>query len=401
MGIKINTVLIDSEENSRELITSYLQKVDDIDIVEKFNDILAAQNYIAENKIPLVIVDVTKKTNISLDVIAKLTTTLRNIKIIVLSYDMDSAIVIKALRAGAREFLVKPLIEKDFIEAVEKMKDLIVGNINDSTRCKVITTFSSKGGLGKTTIAVNLANEIANMTKEKVALIDLNMQMGDVTTFLNIDPSFDISYVVGNLDRIDETFLLSSMEQYNKTSLYILADPPDIEQAEIISSEDITSLINVLKNVFSYIIIDTTSSFDSKTITALDNSDLILLVGISTLPTIRNFQRCCDLFKKLGYTKDKIKIIINRYMDSDKIQPEDIEGTLDHKIFFKIPNSYMTVNDAIERGVPISDASPSSSLTKAFRQFAAVIIDDYSYDKSIEEESKDTGFSLFGFFNKK
>lgn len=402
MAIKIDTVIIDSEETSRELIANYLETVDDINIIQQFKDILSAQDYIVENRPPLVIVDITKKTNISLDVISKLTTLVKNIKIIVLSYETESDIVIKALRAGAREFLIKPLIEKDFIAAVQKMKDLILGNINDTTKCKVITTFSNKGGIGKTSIAVNLAMEIANITKEKVALVDLNMQMGDITTFLNLDPSFDTSYVINNLDRIDETFLLTTLEQYNKTSLYVLADPPDIEQAEIITSEDITTLINILRNVFSYIVIDTTSSFDAKTITALDNSDLILLVSIINLPSIRNCQRCFDLFKKLGYSKDKIKLIINRYMEADDIKIEDVEEVLDHKVFFKIPNNYYTIINSINKGIPICDASPNSNICKSFKQLGALLSDNYSYNNKTAKPQKqrEQGFKFLNLFNR-
>lgn len=402
MAIKIDTVIIDSEETSRELIASYLETVDDINIIQQFKDILSAQDYIIENRPPLVIVDITKKTNISLDIISKLTTLVKNIKIIVLSYDTESDIVIKALRAGAREFLVKPLIEKDFVASVKKMKDLILGNINDTTKCKVITTFSNKGGIGKTSIAVNLAMEIANITKEKVALVDLNMQMGDITTFLNLDPSFDTSYVINNLDRIDETFLLTTLEQYNKTSLYVLADPPDIEQAEIITSEDITTLINILRNVFSYIVIDTTSSFDAKTITALDNSDLILLISIINLPSIRNCQRCFDLFKKLGYSKDKIKLIINRYMDADDIKIEDVEEVLDHKVFFKIPNNYYTIINSINKGIPICDAAPNSNICKSFKQLGAMLSDNYNYTNKNQkpQNQRKQGFKFLNLFHK-
>ena len=402
MAIKIDAVIIDSEETSRELIASYLETVDDINIIQQFKDILSAQDYIIENRPPLVIVDITKKTNISLDIISKLTTLVKNIKIIVLSYDTESDIVIKALRAGAREFLVKPLIEKDFVASVKKMKDLILGNINDTTKCKVITTFSNKGGIGKTSIAVNLAMEIANITKEKVALVDLNMQMGDITTFLNLDPSFDTSYVINNLDRIDETFLLTTLEQYNKTSLYVLADPPDIEQAEIITSEDITTLINILRNVFSYIVIDTTSSFDAKTITALDNSDLILLISIINLPSIRNCQRCFDLFKKLGYSKDKIKLIINRYMDADDIKIEDVEEVLDHKVFFKIPNNYYTIINSINKGIPICDAAPNSNICKSFKQLGAMLSDNYNYTNKNQkpQNQREQGFKFLNLFHK-
>ena len=401
MGIKIDTVVIDPENNSRELILNYLAQIEDINVTQEFNDVLTAMNFITESRPNLIIVDISQKTQMALDIIVKISNTLKNSKIIVLSYDMNSETVIKALRAGAREFLVKPLIENDFILAVEKLKDLILGNINDTTKCKVITTFSNKGGIGKTAIATNLAVEIANMTKERVALVDLNMQMGDVTTFLDLNPSFDTAYVINNLERIDEGFLLSTLEKYNNSSLYVLADPPDLEQAEVITSENITTLINVLRNVFSYIIIDTTASFDGKTITALDNSDLVLLITIINLPSVRNCQRCFDLFKRLGYTKDKIKIIVNRYMENEEIKVEDVEEVLGHPVYFKIPNNYFTIINSINKGLPVCEINPHSNIAKSFRELAALLSDNFTYTNNRKAQTSEKAFDLLDIFKKK
>ena len=358
-------------------------------------------NFITESRPNLIIVDISQKTQMALDIIVKISNTLKNSKIIVLSYDMSPETVIKALRAGAREFLVKPLIENEFLQSVEKLKDLILGNINDTTKCKVITTFSNKGGIGKTAIATNLAVELANMTKERVALVDLNMQMGDVTTFLDLNPSFDTAYVINNLERIDEGFLLSTLEKYNNTSLYVLADPPDLEQAEVITSDNITTLINVLRNVFSYIIIDTTASFDGKTITALDNSDLVLLITIINLPSVRNCQRCFDLFKRLGYTKDKIKIIVNRYMENDEIKVEDVEEVLGHPVYFKIPNNYFTIINAINKGLPVCEINPHSNIAKSFKELAALLSDNFTYSNTQKPQKREKSFNLLDIFKKK
>ncbi len=399
MSIKIDTVIIESDPVSRELIRSYLGKVEDINIIGEFDDAINSYAQISELHPNLIIVDISQRTQLTLDIIVKISKNLRNAKIVVISYDMDSQTVIKALRAGAREYLVKPLIESDFIDSVEKIKDLILGNINDTTKCKVITTFSNKGGMGKTSIAANLAVEIANLTKEKVALVDLNFQMGDITTFLDLNPAFDTSYVVNNLERIDETFLLSTLEKYKDTSLYVLADPPDLEQAEVITSENITTLINVLRSVFSYVIIDTTSSFDGKTITALDNSDLILLIAVLNLPSVRNCQRCFDLFKRLGYQKDKIKLIVNRYMENDEIKIEDVEDVLGYSVYYKIPNNYFAIINAMNKGMPVSDLNHQSNIAKAFRELAALLSDNYTYSATKQTKQDERGF--LGLFKKK
>lgn len=399
--MNIDAIIIDNEETSRKLIKTYLNAVEEISVVDEFDDIFAGYNFILENRPQLAIIDISEKTQIALDLISKLTTNQKNIKVIVVSYDMTSETIIKALRAGAREFLVKPLIESDFVNSVNKIKELISGNINDVNKCKVITTFSNKGGIGKTAIATNLAVEIANITKEKVALIDLNLQMGDVTTFLDLNPAFNTSYVIENLERIDETFLLSTLEKYKNLSLFVLADPPDLEQAEIITSEEIATLINILKNTFSYVIIDTTSSFDGKTITALDNSDLILLIAIVNLPSIRNCQRCLDLFRRLGYEKEKIKFVINRFMENDEIKIEDVEEVLAHPVYYKIPNNYYTMMNAINKGLPVSDVNSNSNVAQSFKELAAMLSDSYTYQETVKTPVRENSFSLLNLFKKK
>ena len=329
----------------------------------------------------------------------KITNINKQAKVIVTSYNADADLVIKSMRIGAREFLTKPMKEQEAITALTKLKDMSLGNLADNNKCKIISTFSNKGGIGKTAIAVNLALELANITKEKVALIDLNLQLGDVTTFLDLNPSFDISYVVNNINRVDESFLLSTLEQYKDTSLYVLADPPYLEQAEDITSDQISKLFDVLKETFSYIIVDTGSSFDGKTITVLDNSDLILLVTIVNLPAIRNCQRCLELFDRLGYSKEKVKIVLNRYMENEEIKTEDVEDVLDKKIYWKIPNNYFTIMSAINKGIPVGMVNEDSNIAHSYRDLAAILSDSVITQNSTKK-TKRTNFNLLDLFKK-
>jgi len=201
----------------------------------------------------------------------------------------------------------------------------------------MFSIFSNKGGIGKTSIATNLALELAKTTKEKVALIDLNFQLGDITTFMDLNPSFNISYMLQNLDKINDDFLLSTLENYKQTSLYVLADPPFFKQAEDINPRQIVKLFNMLKETFSYIVVDAESSFDAKNIAALTESDLIFLVTIANLPALRNSQRCLELFDKLGFDSSKTQILLNRYMENDEVGEKDVEKVVGKKIYWKIP----------------------------------------------------------------
>jgi pilus assembly protein CpaE len=397
MTTKISSVIIDTDSESSEVLNLYLGEIEYINVDENFSDILNGYNYILENRPEIVFVDISYKPDLALDIINKISTNHKTCKIVVTSSDYSSESIIKAMRAGAREFLPKPLIKTDLQIALDKLKDLITSASPDATKCRVISTFSNKGGIGKTAIATNLALELANLTKEKVALIDLNLQLGDVSTFLDINPSFDISYVVQNLSRIDETFLLSTLEKYKDTSLYVLADPPYLEQAEDITAEQIATLFSVLRKTFSYIIVDTGANFDGKTITALDNSDMILLITIVNLPAVRNCQRCLDLFERLGYEKDKIKIVINRYMENDEIKVDDVEDVLDQEIFWKVPNNYFTIMSAINKGIPVKEVNAESNVSQSYKELAAMLSDTI-YNSTTGQTKRKQTFNFKNLF---
>jgi len=395
---KISTVTIDTDPQSAEVLNLYLKEIEYIHLEKSYTDFIQAYNDILETRPALVFVDITEKTELALDIITKISTNHKTCKIVVTSSNYAAETIIKAMRAGAREFLPKPIIKKDLSVALEKIKEQIVYSGPDVSKCKVISTFSNKGGIGKTAIATNLALELASITKEKVALIDLNLQLGDVTTFLDINPSFDISYVIQNLSRIDETFLLSTLEKYKETSLYVLADPPYLEQAEDITAEQISTLFSVLKKTFAYIVVDTGSNFDGKTITALDNSDLILLITIVNLPAVRNCQRCLELFERLDYDKDKIKIIINRFMENDEIKVEDVEDVLGQNIYWKVPNNYFTIMSAINKGIPVKDINAESNISQSYRELAAMLSDSVHKHVTTKKAPRKQAFSLKNFF---
>lgn len=372
---KLSTFVIDSDNNSREIIRNYSSGLDFIEITDCYNSIEDAYEAILKEQPKIVVVDLNNYPEKVFEYIEKVLNNQNKTKFIVtaLSYDTDS--IIKAMRAGAREFLPKPIIKEDFEKTLNKIKDHALGT-DKTTNCKVITLFSNKGGIGKTSIATNLALEIANITKEKVALVDMNFQLGDVATFMDIKPSFDISYVVNNLDGTDESFLLGTLDKYKDTSLYILADPPYMEQAKDITPEQISKLFDALRQTFSYVIVDTSNVFYGKTITVLDNTDFIMLVTIVNIPAIRNCQRCMDIFERLGYDKEKTKIVINRYMENDEVKAEDLEEALNQKVYWKIPNNYFTVMSSINKGLPVNFINPGSNVAQSYRELATVLSDN-------------------------
>ena len=367
-----NIFVLDSNENSRKILESYIQEINNNSEIKTFENFNQGLEEIRRCAIPpIVFMDISESKDLNKDIESvKLYTP----KIVVTSNDYSTDSIIKAMRYGAKEFLPKPIIKEDLKRVLEFITSQ---EIEDSDLgSKIITIYSNKGGIGKTTIAANLAVELAKTSGDKVALIDLNLQLGDIATFLNLSPSFDVSYAIKNLiSKKDET-VLNVFERYNNTNHYVLSDPNYIEESESILPHQIEELFKKLRKIFPYIIVDMSSNIEPNSLKILDLSDLILFTTIVNIPAIRNCQRCLNLFKSRKYDNNKIKIILNRYMENDEIKVEDIENALGEKIYWKIPNNYFSIMEAINKGISVSEVSLNSNIANNFRDFASKIADD-------------------------
>lgn len=388
MEEKISTIILSSNKEFKKVLSLYLAEFGEFEVVDNFSDLSDVYNTIsAMNKVFLV-VDVNDGFEKYSDFIKKLD--MSTCSVLAVSDNPNVDLIVKIMRLGVKDVLSTPVIKSEFFDALKRVSAQFSNNGEHVSRSRVITIFSNKGGIGKTSIATNLAFELSQITKENVALIDLNFQFGDITTFMDIQPTFSISYMLQNPDKLNKDFLLNTMEKYKNTSLYMLADPPVFKQAAEVSGKQIEKLISVLKETFSYIIIDTDTNFDSKTITALDNSDLIFLVTIVNLPALRNCQRCLDLFEKLGYDNEKVQILINRYMENDEIKIEDVEKLLNKQVYWKIPNNYFTMMAAINKGVTAAEINASSNVAVSYRELAMNVSDSVYRKKLIQKYSQNS-----------
>ncbi len=386
MADTISAIIVTKNSSLRQLLDSYLQEIGCFDILDDFENSSELYNTISSLVKVLLIVDFESVPDF---LIGKYAQDIPGCKIMVIKESPDVDFIVRTVRAGAKEILSYPLIKSEFVESVNNLKIRFNDDLQTQNKCKTITVFSNKGGIGKTSIAANLALELAKITKENVALVDLNFQLGDITTFLDIKPSFDISYMLKNLDTVNKDFLLSTMEQYKNTSLYVLADPPYFRQAENISPKQVAKLFEILKESFSYIIVDTDSHFDAKTVTVLDYSDMIFLVTIVNLPALRNCQRCLDLFNKLGYDDAKVQILINRYMENDEISLEEVENLLKKRVYWKIPNNYFAMMASINKGILLSDLNQNSNVAVSFKELAIYVADSVFRNNLIKKFSSD------------
>lgn len=386
MSEKISTIIVSQNKRLQDLLKFCIEEFKDYEIIARINDKseLVNTNLTAEKFV--IFLDMNSKNH---EFIEYFSTKFPNSKIIVIKENPDVNFIVTAIRFGAKEILNYPIIKSELCDILARIQKSFNKTFRKQDKCKMITVFSNKGGIGKTSIAANLAMELAAITKENIALIDLNFQFGDITTFMDLQPTFDISYMFDNINNINKEFLFNTMEKYKDTSLYVLADAPFFKPSKQITSKQITKFFDILKESFSYIIIDTDSTFESKTITTLDSSDLIFLVTIINMPALRNCQRCLGLFDKLGYNNNKVQILVNRYMENDEITVNDVETLLKKKIYWKIPNNYFALMSAINKGELLSEINPDSNVAQSYKELA-INVSESIFEQSLPPKVTNT-----------
>ncbi|MCX7614976.1 MAG: AAA family ATPase [Clostridiales bacterium] len=300
-----------------------------------------------------------------LELAEKIFLSLPGCSVILLSETIDIDLMEKAMHAGIRKVLpfhCDTGLLTDNINLVYKLDKTRVKNFNSeliSAQSKVISVFGAKGGIGKTTIAVNLAVCLAQ-TGKKVIIIDLDLQFGDVNLFFDLEPRDTIAELVQDKLNIDIDTIRSFIKLHS-SGVSVLCAPKSPEFAEIIRGEHIEKIINTIRPYYDYIIIDTPPIFNETTIAGIENSDMVLLTISLDISTLRNAKISMDIFDSLQQ-KEKINILINRNAKSI-ISIKDAQNILDFPIKHKISNDWKTATTALNKGIPVVLDAPRSLLS--------------------------------------
>ncbi|MEA4815938.1 MAG: AAA family ATPase [Lachnospiraceae bacterium] len=291
----------------------------------------------------------------------------------------------KALDVGAHNVIEFPTSQKEFAEYIKSVYNSESQRIQSLTESqsiawnsKVITVFGSKGGLGKTTIATNLAIKLAEARK-KVALVDLDLQFGDVHIFLDIEPKDTIAELVQevfapNIDSVRSYMTIHS------TGVHVLCAPKSPEYAEVVSADRIQSLLRIMRSYYDYVIIDTPPMFNDTTITAIEASSTILFVTGLDISILKNSKLSMTLLDSLKQ-KDKVSVIINRAVEINTITIADVQRIIDAPILSTIPSDYMVAVSALNRGVPFVIGAPNCKLSQAISDIANILMSNtMNYD---------------------
>jgi pilus assembly protein CpaE len=299
---------------------------------------------------------------------------------------LDPELLLQALRVGAKEFFPQPIKKEEVKAALLQLKERRgKGKFDGEKRKhgKIIDVIGSKGGVGNTTLAVNLAASLIETPGSPlVALIDMNLLFGEIPIFLNIESVFNWGEIARNISRLDSTYLMSILSKHS-SGIYVLPSPTGLDGVNVASPEIIEKLLGLMRNVFDYIVIDGGQALDDISMKILEMSDMVLLVAILSLPCLTNVKRLLWIFQKLGYPQQEdIKIVVNRHSRKlTVITPKEAEESINQKIFWFVPNDYPTTMSAINQGKTLSAVAPSAEVSKNLRELASTFVEKEEKEK--------------------
>ena len=222
----------------------------------------------------------------------------------------------------------------------------------------MIAVAGAAGGVGTTSLAVNLGCVLARDPQYSVALVDLDLSLGDADVFLDTIPDYTLVDVAQNVTRLDFTLLKRSLTKHS-SGLFLLPRPVQLEDAKLITPDDLQRVIGLLKATFTHLILDLSKSYSPLDMVAMQTANHVLLTTQLDLPCLRNVVRLMMSFGEIEGLKDKIKIIVNRAgLDSGQISLKKAQETIGRDIFWQLPNDYRTMVEVRNNGVPLVEQAP-------------------------------------------
>lgn len=323
---------------------------------------------------------------------------LGNVRLVMTSPESTPETILRSMRTGAEEFIPQPFNWGEVLRAfdsIRKKVETVAPKSND--RGHIIAISSNKGGVGSTTAATNLAANLVGK-KKSVCLVDLVLQFGSVTSFLNIDASYTILDLVKNLKRIDPMFLDGSLVKH-ASGIRVLAEPFYAEDARRITPADIDEILDVLAQSFDYVVVDTPKEFDDMLTLVLDKANLILFITEMDVPSLKSAHRALELFERMGIYDQKIRLVLNRYVKSKLMTLESVEKALGIKVFWTLPNNYPVAIAAVNQGLSIHECDPKSDIAKSYAGLNDAMMEAFATSGSMRGAAESTPRSgIFGRF---
>lgn len=291
--------------------------------------------------------------------------------VIMVSRDRDPDHIVNAMRAGVRDFA--------YLEQDDEIRRAVQSWRADpaaeaAPQGQVVAVYGAKGGSGATTVATNLAGALLGRGQQagRTVLVDLDLRMGDAMVFLDLAGGFGWGDLLRNMPRLDDELLERSLLRHD-SGIRVVAETGPIEAAEPADAAAVSTALRHLRSHAAHVVVDGLSELDEATLAALDVASTILLTFTQDVPALKNASRCLQVFRRLGYDRDKVKLVVNRYHKRSKLGLDAMADALGTEVDITVGNDFPAVVGAINNGKLLADAAPRARVTRDFRRLAELL----------------------------
>jgi pilus assembly protein CpaE len=411
---KIRVVIVDDIPETREHLTRLLGFEADVEVVGAAASGPEAVELAATLQPDVVLLDINMPGMDGITAAELLATRAPAASIIMMSVQGEPDYLRRAMLAGAREFLVKPFSSDELaaslrqVHSREKQKQGRVpsfagdrgGDAPTAKRAagRVVTFYAPKGGVGRTTLAVNLAVAAATELGQSVVLVDGSLQFGDVGVLLNMSPkNKSITDLAQELVGDEDVEALDGVLVNHTSGIKVLLAPPSPEMSELVTVEHIQRIISALRAHYDLVVIDSWAWLHDSTLTFLDVADTVLLVLTLEITNIKNTRQFVELSDQLGYAKSKVQLVLNRSDAAYGIRVQDVESSIGRKINHTIVSDGRTVVYALNRGVPFVVAAQQSRVSQDIVQLAKAVAGAEAVEEPVADEKATTKKGMFAW----
>ncbi len=395
----IRLAIVDPNDVTRHSLKTLLLGIDTVWLEAECSRYDAFSDVLMQTQPDIALVALDSDQSRSIELIGSIHQNHPACQILAISGHQEGSLILQAVRNGAKEFLTSPLKLEEFLAALERIRQTVNKNSGDGTvrSSQVISVAGVSGGIGCTSLAINLGCCFAQQASRSVAIIDLDLALGDADVWLDIIPDYTIQDVADNINRLDYALLKRSLTKHD-CGAFLLPRPVEMEDHPPIGPDELRRVISLLKATFSHLVIDLSKSFNALDQAAMELSDVILIVTQLDLPSLRNAVRLMQFFKRRQGLYDKVKVVVNRMgLDDNTISLNKALETLGRDIYATIPNDYATMVEARNNGVPLVTQAPKARVTKSIMQLVQSLDGPGEPEEKAEEKKPQKKGGLFSF----
>jgi pilus assembly protein CpaE len=410
MDEKIRVVIVDDIAETRENIRKLLQFENDVEVVGVARTGREGIDVSKETRPDVVLMDINMPDMDGITATEAIRRMLPYIQIVILSVQGDPNYMRRAMLAGARDFLTKPPTVDELTAAIRRAGQMAheeraklpvpgqapgtgpIGTASASgLQGRVIVVYSPKGGTGCTTVAVNLAMTLHN-DETRVALVDGNLQFGDIAVFLNEQGKNSIVDLAPRADELDPEIVEDVLVTHKASGVKLLPAPSRPEYADQVTGEQFSKILQYLRRLYSYVVVDASSALTDAILGAMDVSDLVVLLTTQDIPSIKNARLFLDLTDVLKISRKRVLFVMNRFDKRIGITAEKIGESFKHEVAAVLPFDDRVVIPSINRGVPFMLGDKSRQLARAMLALAESVRS--RLDELAKAEAEETVASL-------